>query len=91
MKLHTLPLSVAAEVVDGLVRQLLGHPEATDQDRPVLANASAGLSEVKRLHLPRFTPVDPATLPPRQPGQAYPVLPKGWAVDWEEGKEGGHA
>ena len=34
-----------------------------------------------------LTPVNPATLPPRKPGQPYPQLPKGWLENWEEQNE----
>lgn len=91
MELKDMTLRDAVDHVDGLLRQLLSHPEATDQDKASVILTHTDLAEITRRHMPRWTPVDPATLPPRKPGQGYPTLPKGWALDWEESQEGGHA
>jgi hypothetical protein len=91
MQLKDMTLREAVDHLGNLLKQLLQHPEATQQDKASVVLIRSALYEITRRHLPRWTPCDPKTLPPRKPGQDYPTLPKGWAVDWEESKEGGHA
>ncbi|MHC1701773.1 MAG: hypothetical protein AB9900_12530 [Humidesulfovibrio sp.] len=73
--------------LDAKLRELLFHQETTQADKASLCLAGVNLAEIHRRHMPRWTPVNPATLPPRQPGQPYPQLPKGWLENWEEQKE----
>lgn len=77
--------------LDAKLRELLAHPETTQQDKACLCLAGGNLAEIRRRHMGRWTPVNPATLPPRQPGQPYPQLPKGWMENWEEQKEAANA
>jgi len=91
MNLHTLPLRDAVEEVDALLRQLLLHPQTSQQDKASVILTRNQLMEITRRHMPRVSPVNPATLPPRKSGQGYPRLPKGWAMDWEEQKEAANA
>jgi hypothetical protein len=84
--------TLRAEIADlhDQLRALLAHPETTQQDKASIVQAGLCLSEIERRHMGRWTPVNPATLPPRRPGQSYPPLPKGWALDWENSQEVGH-
>jgi hypothetical protein len=91
MQLKDMPLRDAIEHLERQLKDLLHHPEATQQDKASVILSRNALAEITRRHMSKWTPVNPKTLPPRQPGQAYPVLPKGWAVEWEEKQEAGHA
>jgi len=91
MDIRTLPLLEAVEAVEGLLRQLLTHPEATGQDKASVVLTRNALAEIPRRRLGRWTPVNPATLPPRKAGQKFPQLPAGRLVDWEREQEAGNA
>lgn len=69
------------------LRQLLHHPDVTSQDKASIVLASTNLSEIERRHMGRWTPCNPATLPPRKAGQKFPALPAGRLVDWERDQE----
>lgn len=87
MNLHDMPLREAVAHLDAQLRELLTHPETTQQDKASVILTSNALAEIPRRRLGRWTPVNPASLPPRRPGQPYPQLPKGWMGDWEKQKE----
>lgn len=87
MSISTMKLRDALAKLDADLRDLLGHPEATSQDKASIILASTSLSEIGRRHMGRWTPVNPATLPPRKAGQGYPQMPQGWAKDWEDAQD----
>lgn len=87
MDIRTVPLLQAVEAVEGLLRQLLTHPEATGQDKASVVLTRNALAEIPRRRLGRWTPVNPMTLPPRKAGQKFLQLPQGWAKDWEDAQE----
>lgn len=91
MQIKDMPLREAVDHLENLLNQLLHHPEATQQDKASVVLTRNALAEIRRRRLPRWTPVNPKTLPPRQPGQGYPALPKSWMEKWEEDQESGHA
>lgn len=87
MSTDTKPLRAEIASLHDKLRALLAHPETTQQDKAAIVEAGVCLSTIERRHMPRWTPVNPSTLPPRKAGQAYPELPKGWLEDWEEKRE----
>ncbi|MBU1039723.1 MAG: hypothetical protein KKF77_01320 [Proteobacteria bacterium] len=73
--------------LDAKLRELLAHPETTQADKASIGLAGLELLTIRRRLMGRWTPVNPATLPPRKPGQPYPQLTKGWMENWEEQRE----
>lgn len=74
--------------IDDQVAKAMRHPNATQADKATLVLGRLNLSEVRRRHMPRWTPLDPATLPAGRVHTFAPVsgLPKGHLLDWEEGQ-----
>lgn len=88
MSIRTLTLREALDQLGVQLRELLSHPEATQQDKASIVLANISLAEIRRRHMPRWTPLDPATLPAGRVQTFAPVsgLPKGHLLDWEEGQ-----
>jgi len=91
MNLRDMSARDALTHVDDLLRQLLAHPGLANIDRAAIVQAGVNLSGPRHRHMGKWTPCDPATLPPRKAGQKFPELPKGWAVDWENAQETANA
>jgi hypothetical protein len=76
--------------LDNRLRELLVHPEATQADKATIVLARNNLMEIRRRRMPRWTPCDPKTLPPRSPDERFARVPD-WLREWEDRQEAGNA
>ena len=90
MNLDDLSPYALMHVVDNLVEKAMRHEGMSQEDKAVLLQGRLTLSSVRRRHMPKKRPIDPATLP--RGGQLHvftptPGLPTGWLENWEGTKE----
>lgn len=90
MRVHEMTPYAALQQLDDQLHEVLTHPGLTQADRASIVLARLKLSEVRRRHMPKMLPMDPATLPKGRVRVFTPMQGQGvgWLGEWEGGTEG---
>lgn len=89
MRVHEMTPYAALQQLDDQLHEVLTHPGLTQADRASIVLARLKLSEVRRRHMPKMLPMDPATLPKGRVHTFTPIsgLDRGRLVNWENSSE----